>query len=1323
MHIAALNISGLSSDPNKMTALLQYLKLNMIDVVMLSESHITASQAEQLSSRYPNLGIYTNSPYRNQLGMTAIVLNFAKIPKDSISVYYNDEAGRALGIRCKIEGSKSFRYILGVYAPNGETDNVEFYNHLALSDGLARADIVLGDFNRVEESIDRCPIRLEDPRVLQALHGMKAVRRLTDGWRETNPDERKYTYNASNRLSSSSRIDRIYMTPKAARKSFDWRITPATHISDHDMVSVRYHPRAQVETGKGQWYMNVHHFNKPAFRQAVTDVLSKYIPKILEGWSFNQDETSAMDTPTQDPDQACDAGRSVEMFETMMAGIRSAAVALQKSIGKEQNKAQLKLERKIAKLEAEPHRNRAKARKIKILRARLKAFMHVKQANRSLISHAKWLSHGKPKSADFWALGHAPVDDRSILGLQDAQGKVRCKSDKILKVATDFYKQLYEKKSTSKAAQRKLHKLITPGDFTNAVGAVSTKEVAKIISHWSIGTVPGPDGIPLDFFKEYLRVDINGDTLLKALSVLLTILVQPDKYGMQIPATWTEGCIKIVHKKNEKTDIKNYRPLSMTNSIYKLFTGLIMGRIIGPLDECIGKHQSGFMPLRSIFDNIKEAQTLIDRADQCKSPLYVALLDQEKAYDQVDHGYLWGCLKRLGVPKALITAIQGCYLTARSTVSVNRFISDPFEIQRGVRQGDPLSCILYNVAIEPLAKYLLNEPRLPGYVDQNGKSHKISMYADDTAVYLTDLKQWKVLRRKFRRYEKATGAALNEPKCVIVAAGVESVPDRIGPIRVTLGVPTKYLGIPIGSKIDQQELWHELLIKIERIIARWNQRFLSLRQRISVVKTCLDSTLYFYLRCLPATTKDLAPIEKAINRYMWASKGEKVRAPIAHAQLTRPIVEGGLNVMNLTVMKQALSLYWIAKLEASATTEHQPGWVQIVKEILTHGYPETTRKKLTRPWVQVWDARQGLPPASVEHFWHYWSRVHLNNQPTPPSRAHLNNILFWYHPQLSLGRASPRWGSKVWTDLFRGVYTPEPVSRIGQLIDIANGVHAVPQNVKQAVQRVILKFPEQWKVLLNETHDDRVQEIQAGVYSRRSKSTIDLNSDNRAIYEHLLVDTYVPKDLLSTFKTLCARDSVDLTNIPDKDIWSGLYHPESYAKFTDLYWRLIMAITRTGEAWMDKSDCPMCGETQLAEHLFWRCPAAKQVWLTVQRQWHGITGTEMQFPRTWAALLLLGVAKKTGDQTAHHELRRWRIMFSEAMWAIWSQRCAWSFNETADFSETVILSIYRARLLKRVQIDRQLTGRTANSEFTEDSFRITWGYNQAVESEPDWLSC
>jgi len=72
----------------------------------------------------------------------------------------------------------------------------------------------------------------------------------------------------------------------------------------------------------------------------------------------------------------------------------------------------------------------------------------------------------------------------------------------------------------------------------------------------------------------------------------------------------------------------------------------------------IGAHQNGFLPGRQIFDGIKLAQTLLDRAEQLKVPIYLLLLDQEKAYDRVDHDFLWRALMQIGVPDKLISSIK-----------------------------------------------------------------------------------------------------------------------------------------------------------------------------------------------------------------------------------------------------------------------------------------------------------------------------------------------------------------------------------------------------------------------------------------------------------------------------------------------------------------------------------------------------------------------------------------------------------------------------------------------------------------------------------------
>ena len=93
----------------------------------------------------------------------------------------------------------------------------------------------------------------------------------------------------------------------------------------------------------------------------------------------------------------------------------------------------------------------------------------------------------------------------------------------------------------------------------------------------------------------------------------------------------------------------------------------------------------------------------------------IIALDQEKAYDKIDHKYLIDTLKAFKLPNIFVNTVEALYKNARTKVIINGIISNPYTITRGVRQGDPLSCLLFDLAIEPLAASIRNTPDLKGY--------------------------------------------------------------------------------------------------------------------------------------------------------------------------------------------------------------------------------------------------------------------------------------------------------------------------------------------------------------------------------------------------------------------------------------------------------------------------------------------------------------------------------------------------------------------------------------------------------------------------------
>ena len=156
-------------------------------------------------------------------------------------------------------------------------------------------------------------------------------------------------------------------------------------------------------------------------------------------------------------------------------------------------------------------------------------------------------------------------------------------------MAKNFYKDLYDVKSISDAKYELLHQL----DLINSKsleGSATKEEILKIIKVWPLKSVSGSDRLSYELFKTLLKNKLLEGTFLDLLQIMIIILMDPNIYGCKIASDWTEECIKIMFKKDKFTDIKNYYPLSMTNTIYKLLTTVINDRLASVCIKIIGPH-------------------------------------------------------------------------------------------------------------------------------------------------------------------------------------------------------------------------------------------------------------------------------------------------------------------------------------------------------------------------------------------------------------------------------------------------------------------------------------------------------------------------------------------------------------------------------------------------------------------------------------------------------------------------------------------------------------------------------------------------------------
>jgi exonuclease III len=816
------------------------------------------------------------------------------------------------------------------------------------------------------------------------------------------------------------------------------------------------------------------------------------------------------------------------------------------------------------------------------LKQQLDAYEKEKCNGAILRSKAFWALESDRSTKYFLNLEKYRQERNGISQLSTEDGRVVTDSDSILNEQYLFYSSLYScvdiDPGNIDSFLQYESSTLNVDNMEHCDKTIECSEIKLAVNSMSKNKSPGQDGLTVEFYCTFYAV--LEDVMLR--------LYKEVEENKQLPLSMRKGVITLIYKKGDKRLLKNWRPISLLNVDYKILARVMSDRLKQVMPSIISPEQSCCVIGRDISDTIASVRDIITLAENENMEGYILKLDQLKAFDRVSHAYLFAVLEKFGFGQRFIDWIKIFYTDIYGSVKCNGHLTRYFPVKNSVRQGCPISAMLYVLVAEPLCKALKANVNITGiHIPCSNRTSLIYQHADDTTLTVSNkvsiVESFKVLDD----YGKASGAKVNKSKSEIMCIGSGYLHQRdLDLFGVTIcDQVLQLLGVYIGKcqHVCDELNWRELVKKTKQLFGMWSLRRLTIHGRAVVISNLVTSRIWYKVMVQTMPDWALNEIKVACLRFLWAGRAHLV----AYQTIIGSKEDGGLQIPDIGLKIKAFRLKYLFRY-------FDDGCTALWKETCSYFLQSLCGMALTREcfYMSLENKHIQCLPAYYREMFGAWSDVRQDivfkvdenfvyNQPLFLNRSiQYNGKVILYPEFIKAGVTLVR---DITYEVITGFLPPLAVA---EMVVQCNPDVSIVQ-VYTMLQSIIDSLPEQWTHIINTELASSISHVHCELLLSGGRTAI-AGTHPSHWYTTLIGKVIRPPAARAYWRSL-------YTDLVESTLWRVVNFKFKTPECIDLDFRVCHNSIYTNQKLfhigkVDSALCPVCKlENEVLHHMFVDC--------------------------------------------------------------------------------------------------------------------------------------